>query len=134
MKRIVMLSVIIFTMLTALYAGGKVRLGINIITANDVSRKTAFEVSMKIYKKLRELKGAEQVIFRDKNDFSKSANRQLYGTIGKFGSGYVLTVKVSDGTNGRLLFSETKIIKNGDNIDKVIEVIAKKIGDKEEIW
>ena len=57
--------------------GVKTRLVINRLTPNNIDEDSASNVTDRLYQKLRSAKGANRVIFREKNGIHKSINRQL---------------------------------------------------------
>lgn len=112
----------------------KVRLGINRVTVNNVDERVALEITTMLHEKLQARKGKNSVVYRKRNGISKSINRQLAGRISKLGKDLLLSIKVIEVEKGKLLFSETIIIKKNDDLDDVIDRIVDKICKNKSIW
>ncbi len=111
----------------------KVRLSINRMDAEGIDKKTVSNIAEILHKELQAIKGANRVVYREKDGVSKSTNRQLVGRISKLGKSYVLSIKIIEGEKGKVLFNRTVTAKES-SIDDSLEDIAEEIGDEDGIW
>ncbi|MCP4132173.1 MAG: hypothetical protein GY754_14475 [bacterium] len=110
------------------------RLGINRLSANGVDEKLVSDVTAQLYKKLSTVRGKDRVVYRKLDGTGKSVNRQLVGTVGRLGSTVVLSVRVIDGENVKILFNKTITIKEGDDINKAVNSIVQMIDRDQSLW
>jgi len=111
-----------------------IRLNINTLTSSGIEKNEAEDITKIIYSKIVSSKGKDKVIYRQADGSSKKANRILSGRVSKLGSIKIVSVKVTDVENGKVLFNLTEKINESDSMQAVLENIADKIISDGEIW
>ncbi len=110
------------------------RLNVNALIANGVEKSEAADISKLIYSILVSSKGKDKVIYREVDGRSKSANRQLAGRVSKLGNTVIVSVNITDGESGKVLFNQAAAIKENDSIETVLQGLAEKIISAGDIW
>ncbi len=112
----------------------KTRLNVNLLAAGGIKSSEASEITLQIYKKLVSLKGEDNVVYRKTTGSKKSANRQLGGRINKVGNIKIISVSVTDGENGKVLFNQSVKVNDSDPVQPVLDSMAEKIVSTGEVW
>lgn len=108
------------------------RLGINLLKSDTLNAKQVKLITLKIYDRLKSIKGSDFIAFKEHDRSKITVNHQLTGTVNRMESGYSLNVKVTSDLNGEAVYNRTSVVNEEIELDFIINDIAERVVGK--LW
>ncbi|MBN2402294.1 MAG: hypothetical protein JXN64_07820 [Spirochaetes bacterium] len=108
----------------------KYRLGVNPFVANNIRNELSKQVTDNISGKLSRILGKGSVIDLSKNWQGISFNRILSGSVSGLGNKIIISIKIIDVKDSKLIFGVAETMESADEIGKKCEEIAEIIAEK----
>ncbi len=108
------------------------RLGIETLKSKTLGMNRQKMITVKLYDRLLSIKGKSYIAYRDHDGNMLKVNHLLTGSVNRFGSGYSMTILVSNRDNGKTVYKRSSRVDEEIELDYILNDIAERVAEK--LW